>query len=122
MEEFPIIAIAWLIHAIPGALLATPFIIWGGKRVRWRVWESLAFVVPFGVWMALTLSEASTGVKTLSNFVVEPLLLGGLVVLGAIVRVRIRPTSKESRMAAFVLTGLTFAAALLFFLTPALPE
>jgi hypothetical protein len=122
MGMLPFILLAWLIHAVVGGVLALPLVYLARNKVRWRRWESLAFVVPFGVWMLLMLSELSSGRKTLSNLLVEPGVLGLCVALGALLRIAISSGVSERVASGLALAVLCLLAASVFLIVPALPE
>ena len=99
MTSIPYILIAWVIHAVVAAVVVSPVVFLTRHRVHWQWWELLAVVIPFGVWAALMFSDASTGSKTLSNFVIEPCVLSVALALGALARVSMNlETEIEPRM------------------------
>lgn len=122
MGMLPFILLAWLIHAVVAGVLALPLVYLARNRVRWRRWESLAFVVPFGVWMLLMLSELSSGRKTLSNLMVEPGVLGACVALGAVVRIAASSRTSDRVASVLSLAVPCLLAAGVFLIVPALPE
>jgi hypothetical protein len=101
--EFLIAALVyWLLHVTLAVIAAYPILSWGNDRARWNAVDLLGLVLPFGIWaaaMAVSLEALIGG-----------LLISGLVVLGATVRVLIgrrrRPYVWSS-----VLLGLMCAAA-----------
>ena len=118
----PSILFAWLIHAVVAAVLTLPLVYWTRNKVHWLRWEAVAFVVPFFVWMILMASGLSTGKKTLSNFLVEPGMLGVCVALGALARIGIRRGPSDRVGPSLTLAGLCFLAAGVFWIVPALSE
>jgi hypothetical protein len=75
MAIIPFIFVTWLIHAGIAAILSAPIVYFSRKRIHWRRYELLAFIIPFGIWFALC---GFTGIrsKTLSNAAIEPAIFG----------------------------------------------
>lgn len=122
MRTMPFLLIAWVIHAVVAAVVVSPVVYFGRKRVHWRSWELLALVIPFCVWMALMFSDMSTGSKTLSNLAVEPGILAVALALGALARIAMSASMSEEKASAVTLASLCFVAAGVFWIVPALPE
>jgi uncharacterized membrane protein len=112
--------VAWLLHAGIGGLLSAPIVFFGRKRVHWKLWELAAFVLPYCTWMVL-LFLGATPSKTLANLV-EPLLIGAVIPLAALVRALIGVRITESLSAGTLVGVLCGIAAGLAMFTPPLPE
>jgi hypothetical protein len=112
----------WGVYAVIAAVVVTPVVVLARKRVRWRAWELLSLMIPFGIWMALMLSGLANGWKSLSNLVVEPAILGLVMMFGALARVGLSAWISERTAAAVTLLGLSLLAAGIFWIVPTLPE
>ena len=122
MTTIPFILITWLIHAGVAVVVISPVVFLTRKRVHWHTWELLAVVVPFGIWWILMLSDLSTGIKTLSNMVIEPGILALTLALGALARVAMSASIPEKTASKITLVALCFGAAVLFRIVPGLTE
>jgi hypothetical protein len=111
--------IFWLIHVVIAMILSYPIVLLGRKRVRWSLWELLATIIPFGVWMLLTLSEFGTKKET--GNLIEGFCLALGVPIAATVRVGIGSRVPQRICAAALIALLCVAAVALFFLVPPLP-
>ncbi|MEK0446839.1 MAG: hypothetical protein RLZZ399_2160 [Verrucomicrobiota bacterium] len=113
--------VLWCWHAVAAGILVVPVVWFSRKRVRWVAWEWPALFLPFLIW-ALLMVFVSTGRKSLSNLVIEPLLLGGTVGFGAVFRAAMGARWPAQRLAQGALLGLCLAALAIFWMVPALPE
>jgi len=113
---FPMLPI-WLLHAGMAAALTAPIALLGRKRVHWRKWELLAFVLPFVVWMLLMASDLACSRKTAWNYP-EGLCFAPAIPLAAIVRVAVGSRRGGQWWAAGLLIALCGVAAAVFFLVP----
>ena len=84
--------LVWVFHILPQCLLGLPIVILGRKRVKWYRWELSILVVPFLVYIGactiplLVKPQYSPG---LANFVFEPIIIGCIVPVLALVRIYI---------------------------------
>ena len=113
--------VLWAIYSVPGALVSLPIVLFS-KQVKWYRWELLTLVLPFAVWTALMLSDLSTGVKSLSNMVVEPFIMASIPVVGALARRFMAGRVDNLAAARITLAGTCFLAGVVFWLVPSLPE
>ncbi len=109
----------WGVHSVIGAVLSSPVVFLGRKRVHWGRLELLAFLLPFAVWAAL-MNESSTG-KSLGNLG-EPFLFAVAIPVAAMVRVIVGAHVEEKVMSIILVASLCLCAAGVYWLTPALPE
>ena len=116
---FPILPI-WGVHAAIAVVLTAPIVFFGRKRLRWKWWELLAFVLPFAVWAILMSSELAEERKTVWN-IPEGLYFAVAVPLAALVRVAVGSRRREPVWAAALLVALCAIAAAVFFLVPPWP-
>src|SRR5882762_3471342 len=93
-ETAMLIIKSWLIYLLIAGVLAAPIIFLGRRRVHWNWWETLAFIVPFSIWMGLMLSEFSTGRKSLANLG-EFVYISFAVPIAAFVRVALGSRVRE---------------------------
>ena len=121
MEAAGIFLKIWLVQAAIGGALSAPILFFGRKRVGVALWELLALVVPYLVWMILMLSPLATGRKSLANLG-EPIYISFAMPVLALVRVAIGTKINERVCAASLITFLSIVAAAIFFLVPFLPE
>lgn len=122
MSFISFILIAWMVHLIVVAVLVSPIVFLSRKRVQWHSWELLAVVVPFSVWMGLMVSDLSSGIKSLSNLVVEPGILGLTLALGALARVAMSDRLSDRTASRMTLLILCFGAAAVYWSVPGLRE
>ena len=122
MSTVPFFLFAWAIQAVIGAMVVSPVAFLARKRVHWRSWELLSLVVPFCVWLAFMLSDFSTGFKSLSNFAIEPGILGLALGVGALARVAMSTRIPERRAAVAALVGMCLVAVGIFWIVPGLEE
>ena len=115
------IFLIWTMHAVAGAILSTPILYFGRRRVTWANWQLLGLVLPFCVWLLLMLSPLSTGRKSLAN-VGEPIYISFAMPVVALVRVGAGKHVPESVLAAGLIGALCVLAALIFFVVPFKPE
>lgn len=122
MSFIPLILIACMVHLVVAAVVVSPIVFFSRKRVRWHSWELLAVVVPFCVWLGLMLSDLSNGIKSLSNLVVEPGILGLTLALGALARVAMSNRLSDKTASRMTLVILCFGAAAVYWSVPGLQE
>ena len=111
----------WLIYVLIAGVLASPIVFFGRRRVHWQWWETLVFIIPFFIWMALMLSEFSTGRKSLANLG-EFVFISLAIPIAALVRVALGMRVRERVCAGSLFALLCLTAAGVFWLTPMLPE
>jgi hypothetical protein len=109
--------VLWALHAVVGAALAVPILWLGRNRVRWAAWQLLTPVVPFCLWVLLTLSPLSAGRRDVISLY-EPFLISLVLPVLALLRVALGRRFSErvqSVSAATILSGIAVAA---FFAVP----
>ena len=112
-----VVLLAWLIYLLPAVFLSVPVCLLGHKRAEFRWWEAGAFILPFIVWLVcFALLPAG---KSLGN-IVEALVLGFAVPLGAVIRVIVGARLNRTIVASAVMIGTCAWAALLALLFPEL--
>ena len=115
------IFLIWTMQAVVGAALAAPILYLGRKRAGWSSWQLLALVLPFLVWLLLSLSPLAAGRKSLAN-IGEPVLIGFAMPLAALVRVGLGKSIPDRVCAVGLITLLCVVAGIVFFSVPFLPE
>ena len=111
----------WLIYVLIAGVLALPVVFFGRRRVHWLWWETLVFIIPFFIWMALMFSELSTGRKSLANLG-EFVFISLAVPIAALVRVGLGTRVRERVCAGSLFALVCLTAVGVFWLTPMLPE
>jgi len=106
----------WAFSAAPAVVISLPIVAVGWKRARWYWWELVAILFPFMAWVTVyaiwQLPEPSKG---MGNIYGEPILVGLLVPVAALVRVLAGKGNQtdQRRFALAVQAGLGVAAALI---------
>jgi hypothetical protein len=121
MAIIPFVIVTWLIHASIAAVLSAPVVLFSRKRIHWRRYELLVFVIPFAIWFSLC---GFTGIrsKTLSNAAIEPAMFSLAVPIAALVRVVIGARISERACVAGLIAAVSVVAVGVYFLVPGLPE
>jgi hypothetical protein len=109
----------WAIHAAIRATLSAPVVFLGRERARWSRWDLLAFILPFGVWLGISI-HAEDG-KTLANLV-EPIYFSVAISIAALARVVVGPRVRGWACSLVLVDLLCLAAAGVYWWTPPLPE
>lgn len=116
-----ILMMAWLcsVAAAISVVLSLPLLYLGRRRARWRLWESMGFILPFCIWGVWMMLDGSG--KSLANlsecFIISlapPLAVAIRVVLG-----HRRGQWPYSGILIALLCGVAIAT---YLLTPSLPE
>jgi len=115
------IFLIWTMQAAVGAGLAAPILFLGRKRVGWASWHLLALILPFLVWLLLSLSPLATGRKSLAN-IGEPILISLAMPFAALVRVGLGRSVPDRVSAIGLITLLSVVAGIVFFSVPFIPE
>ena len=110
----------WVMHAVVAAVLSTPIVFLGRKRVHWGPLDFMAFVLPFGVWLVLSEFSEPTG-KSLANLI-EPVYFSLAIPLAALFRVIVGARVREWACSTSLVALVCLTAACVFWLTPPLPE
>ena len=103
-----LVVLAWLLHLVPAVPLSLLVGYFGRRRVRFRWWELSAFVLPFIVWLILSVFSKDKG---LWSPMVELFILGCTVPVAALIRVIVSGAVNRSLMAGsliFVICALAF--------------
>ena len=112
--------VIWMMHVVVAVVFSAPIVFFGRTRVHWSRWDLLAFVLPFGVWLALMESSAGVG-KSLANLV-EPVYFSFAVPIAALVRVMLGARVRERACSISLVALLCLTAICVFRWTPPLPE
>ena len=114
----PLLLIMFGIPLGAALILSAPIVFFGRRRVKWRYWEALAFVLPFCGWMlvASLLEAYTTRTKGWGNMI-EPWFIGPAIPIAALVRVIVG--KKGETLCALIIQAVLFLiGALVAFLTP----
>lgn len=115
------IFLIWTMHAAVGAALAAPILYLGRRRAGWANWQLFGLLLPFFVWLVLSLSPLSTGRKSLAN-IGEPILIGFAMPVAALLRVGMGRRFPERICAVGLIVFLCGVAMIVFFAVPFIPE
>src|SRR5258708_2930319 len=91
-----IVVIAWLLYLLAAVPLSLALWYLGRKRTRFMWWELSVLVLPFAIWLGF--SALSSNDKELGNFMLEPLILGGVVPIAAFIRIIVGRAVNRSLM------------------------
>jgi hypothetical protein len=105
-----LVVLAWLLYLVPAVPLSLLVGYFGRRRVRFRWWELSAFVLPFIVWLILSLFSKDQG---LWSPMVEVFLLGCTVPFATMVRVGVGKAVKPGLVAGSLIFLIGVAAILL---------
>lgn len=109
-----------LFYAMSAIVVCLP-VIWWSRSLKWRWWELILPIVPFVLWFGLILVNGKG--KTLSNGVIEPLLLGCAAGLPILFRAGANRSGRQGETAYFLGLAISCTIALvIYFWMPALPE
>ena len=110
----------WALYAIIPAFITVPIAVWSRHRVHWYSWEVLAFILPFGIWLALTWMRVAPWLPKGINNLGECFFLGLGIPLAALIRAAVGRGCKayEMRFAGALLLLLCGLAAAIYFFTP----
>lgn len=109
----------WFVHVFFGFLSSSFALVLGTGRVRWRLQDLSAFILPFGVWLAL-FCAFPTG-KSLANLA-EPIYFSPAIGAAALIRVLAGDRIGPRALSAALVGLLCLVAVGVFRLTPCLPE
>ena len=109
------VVVAWLIYLLPAVILSLPACYFGRRRTKFAWWELSAFVLPFVVWLVLSVFSKDKG---LWSPLVEVFILGCTVPAAALMRVIVGNSINRSLMAGLLLFVICVVAVLLGTLFP----
>ncbi len=92
----------WFSHCVVWATLSAPIVLFGRERVRWNFSDLLAFLIPFGIWLAL-MNHSDEG-KSLSNLA-EAFYFSFAIPVAALIRVVVGGRFDE-RVCSITLVGI----------------
>ena len=119
MDGAFLIPVTWLMQA-GIAFVPLIFIVpLSRKRVHWCWWESLALILPYGVFLALTFFNF-TPTNPLNIF--DSIAIGFAVPIAALVRVAVGARIDQQFCAALLMFLLCAVAAILYFMAPVVQD
>jgi hypothetical protein len=110
----------WIAHMVLALPLTLPIVWFARRRVDWRRWELLVFVLPFCTWGLLVLAEFHK--KSDGNFVYEFSALGFSVPVAALLRAAIGAKFSQPLVAAILIGMACLLIAGVYFFLPLLPD
>ena len=110
-----LVVLAWLLYLVAAVPLSLLVGYLGRRRVRFRWWELSAFVLPFIVWLILSVFSKDKG---LWSPMVEVFLLGCTVPFATLVRVAVGNAVKPGLVAGSLIFLVCVAAILLGAMLP----
>ncbi len=93
----------YVLHFVPAFLIGAPVWYFSRNRIRWFVWETSVFIVPFLIWSASFFLSLSLGRKGWGNLAIEPILLAVIVPLYFKIRTLVRRPDEEQKSALLLL-------------------
>jgi hypothetical protein len=112
-----LLLIIWGIPTGIAALLSLPVILLGRHRVSWRLWELLALVLPFCVWISSGLVLSHWKTKGWGNMI-EPCFFSIGIPVAAIVRVVVGRKFNETVFSIILIGFLCLVAVIVALVTP----
>lgn len=109
----------WSLHTVIGAVLCSPIVFFGRKRVHWTFLDLLALLLPFTIWLGLMMF-LGTG-KSLANLI-EPVFISLALPVAALIRVLVGPRASERVVSIGLVALLCVTGIGVYGLTPPLPE
>jgi hypothetical protein len=110
-----LVVLAWLLYLLPAVPLSLSLCYFGRKRVQFMWWELGAFILPFIVWLIVSVFSKDKGLWSL---LVEVLILGCTVPVAALVRVIVGSAVNRSLMAGSLMFLICVVAVLLGIMYP----
>jgi hypothetical protein len=110
-----LVVLAWLLYLVTAVPLSLLVVYFGRKRVRFVWWELSAFVLPFIVWLILSVFSKDKG---LWSPMVELFILGCTVPVAALIRVIVSGAVNRSLMAGSLIFVICALAILLGIMIP----
>lgn len=121
-QDVPSLIMMWFAHALVAVVLSAPVVILGRHRVQWRFSDVLALVLPFAVWILLTLAHYRLFKMPSGKHPAEIWFISLAIALAALMRVMIGRLFRESRTSACLVLALCVVAAAFYFLMPPIPR
>ena len=106
-ETILTLGMLWGVHLSGGGVLSAVLAVLGSHRVKWRLWELLAFVIPFSAWLTCSLLTQPKGIF---QPVFEAFGLGLCVPVAALVRLAFGKPKRAWALSASLIGVLTFLA------------
>src|ERR1700686_5447722 len=110
-----LLVVAWLIYLLPAVPVSLAISYFGYRRARFMWWELSAFVLPFIVWLILSVFSKDKG---LWSPMVELFILGCTVPVAALIRVIVSSAVNRSLMAGSLIFVICALAILLGSMIP----
>ena len=120
IEVLPIVFATWLFHAAVGVGLASIVIAFSGTKL-WSPLDLLAVIIPFAAWFALA-GFCGIVPKSMTNILVEPLLLAFCLPIAAAIRVALRASFPGPLLRLSLLALLSVVGVAIYFVVPTMGE
>lgn len=92
--------LGWVFHAILAGVVIVGVAYLGRGRIEWEPWEFTVVVVPFAVWLVLTVWQTPTPKHT-ENLVLEPCILAAGIALATVLRGALATHWRQDRVALY---------------------
>lgn len=115
--SFLIAAEGWILHAILAVVLIAVVRSLSRVRASFAPWEGLVLLVPYAVWLGLSVA-GDVYPKGQLNLIVEPCLLAGCIGSAAVVRMSLANRCRQERLGLVLLVVLVVAAVLIWRYVP----
>ena len=99
-EQMLFAALGWLFHAILAGAVIAGVAYLGRGRIEWEPWEFTVVIVPFAIWLVLTLWQAPHP-KHVENLVFEPCVLAAGIAVAAVLRGAFATRWRQDRVALY---------------------
>lgn len=121
METVSVLFSIWGIFTAPAGVVTGIIVFLSRRRVDWKAWEAVVFILPFGAWALLMISDLSLNQKSLANLG-EPLYFIAGIPIAAIVRVLVGRRASQTVLSGALIGFVSALAVAVFFMVPPLPE
>ncbi len=119
MQQMLSAAMGWAFQAVltVAVIAGVSYLLRG--RIEWEPWEFTVVVVPFAIWLVLTLWKTSVP-KGVENLVVEPCVLAACIALTTVLRGALSTRWRQDRLAVYCYGADLLSAAAIWRYMPAL--
>jgi hypothetical protein len=109
----------WFAQAVLALLLSSPLLYLARKRVIWRPWEAMVFVLPYAVWLTCFLKFGEG--KSMSNLG-ECFTIACIIPVAVLTRIVTPGHKLQWLYSSILIFAMCLVAIVVFWLTPPLPE
>lgn len=110
LEQVLLCAVGWVFHLALAGMVILGASYLGRGRVAYQPYEWTVLLVPYGLWLGLTMAGHGYA-KNLDNLLVEPCVLAACIAVAAILRVALATWGRQDRLAFWLYLTCMAAAA-----------